>query len=256
MENLKEEDGIEPLRWALHGGPGTGKSHALRVLRTELFDGSLEWEQGVQYQVVAFQAVMAEQLAGETIHHAVGLNKHGDESGISLQRAAELTAGATCWRWLLVDELSMVSAELLARLEQRCRELVRDACKQKYSPCRAVARPFGGLNVILAGDMWQLEPPRGTFSGALPMEFLRSAKRSMKLPHAAYGQKLIQVVTELAQCERTQDEWRKEAQDEFRYGRLSVTSHAFLHGRPTVVPGSWQNGCASCGNPACQKNGG
>ena len=126
-------------------------AHTLRVVREELFDQVLGWQQGVQYQVVAFQAVMADQLAGETIHHAVGLNKHGEETGVSLQRMAELLAGATRWRWLLVDEISMVSAELLARLELRCRELVRDACKEKYGPNSNAARPFGGLNVKQSG---------------------------------------------------------------------------------------------------------
>ena len=189
-EQLRQVGKTDPLRWALHGGPGTGKSHTLRVVREELFDQVLGWQQGVQYKVVAFQAVMADQLAGDTIHHAVGLNKHGDETGVSLQRMAELLAGATRWRWLLLDEISMVSAELLARFELRCRELVRDACKEKYGPHSNAARPFGGVNVILAGDMWQLEPPRGTFLGAIPAEMLRRRGQKTKLPHAAYGRGL------------------------------------------------------------------
>ena len=233
-EQLRQVDKTDPLRWALHGGPGIGKSHTLRVVREELFDQVLGWQQGVQNQVVAFQAVMADQLAGETIHHAVGLNKHGEETGVSLQ--------------------------LLARLELRCRELVRDACKEKYGPNSNAARPFGGLNVILVGDMWQLEPPRGTFLGAIPAEMLRRRGQKTKLPHAAYGQRLVwggptegvQGVTELVRCERTQDAWLKEVQDQFRHGRLTAVTHAFLHGKATAVPGSWHNGHASCGSRTCE----
>ena len=27
----------EPLRWCVHGGPGTGKSHVIKILKEELF---------------------------------------------------------------------------------------------------------------------------------------------------------------------------------------------------------------------------
>ena len=48
----------EPLRWCVHGGPGTGKSHAIKLIK-ELFTPVLTWDMGVQFQVVALQAVMA-----------------------------------------------------------------------------------------------------------------------------------------------------------------------------------------------------
>ena len=47
----------------------------------------------------------------------------------------------------------------------------------------------------------------------------------------------LQRVAELIQCERAQDEWLKSVQDTFRIGRLSMDSHALLHGKPTLVPG-------------------
>ena len=34
----------EPLRWALHGGPGTGKSYTLNLVRKELFEEILGWQ--------------------------------------------------------------------------------------------------------------------------------------------------------------------------------------------------------------------
>ena len=39
QEILSENAGVlEPLRWAVHGGPGTGKSYVLNRLRKELFE--------------------------------------------------------------------------------------------------------------------------------------------------------------------------------------------------------------------------
>ena len=128
QEILSENPGVlEPLRWAVHGGPGTGKSYVLNRLRKELFEDILGWKQGDEFQVVTLQAVMANDLKGDTIHHAFGLNWQGlGDERISGHKLLELSAKALRWRWLIIDEISMVSAELLARLELRCRELVRD----------------------------------------------------------------------------------------------------------------------------------
>ena len=250
----------EPLRWALHGGPGTGKSYTLNLMRKELFEGVLGWRQGSEFQIVTLQAVMANDLDGDTIHHAFGLNwQGGGDERISGHKLLELSAKAIAWRWLILDEISMVSAELLARLELRCRELVRDLSDSKYAQDSALVRPFGGLNVILAGDLWQLPPPRGTFLGDVPWEMLTHGK-SKKVAHAARGQQLVwgappdgvHGITELVQCERTHDVWLQKLQGELRSGKLSEANHAFLHGRDTCVPGSWNGEWLECGNGACQ----
>ena len=238
----------EPLRWALHGGPGTGKSHTLKLIREELFEQIAGWTRGSQYQIVTLQAVMANDLDGDTIHHALGLNwQSASDDKISGSKFLDLSAKAVQWRWLIVDEISMVSAELLARLDLRCRELVRDLAQSKYARGSAHARPFGGLNVILAGDLWQLPPPRGTFLGEVPWEMLTSGK-SRKVAHTVHGQELVwgslgeksvvQGLTELVQCERTRDVWLQHLQKQIREGRLAADSHAFLHGHDTSVPGT------------------
>ena len=63
----------EPLRWLMHGGPGTGESHVLKIFRTRLFEDLLHWNIGVHFQIVALQVVMAELLAGDTSHRACGI---------------------------------------------------------------------------------------------------------------------------------------------------------------------------------------
>ena len=163
------EINTEALRWALHGGPGTGKSYVLNLLRCELFEHCLGWRQGVEFQVVAFQAVNAEPLDGETIHKALGSAWHGNDHIIDAQRILDLAKQAVQWRWLLIDEISMVSAEMLARLEARCRQLIMDLSATKYAKQSTYwVAPFGGLNVIFSGGLWQLPPPRGAFLGQIP----------------------------------------------------------------------------------------
>ena len=31
-------DDFHPLRWSLHGGPGTGKYHVITIIKTEVFE--------------------------------------------------------------------------------------------------------------------------------------------------------------------------------------------------------------------------
>ena len=50
------------------------KPHVLKIIKQELFEKVLKWELGTEFQVVAFQAVMAGLLDGDTIHHALGLS--------------------------------------------------------------------------------------------------------------------------------------------------------------------------------------
>ena len=113
----------------------------------------------------------------------------------------------------------MVSAELLARLELRCRELIRDISARKFASNRGDARCFGGLKASASlGDLWQLPPPRGTFLGEVPWELNKRQSSNKKLAQTIHGQELIwgyggqgiQGMTELVQCERTQDEWLQE----------------------------------------------
>jgi len=68
----------------------------------------LGWHHGVDFQIVSFQAVMAELLEGDTIHHALGLDWSGDRTQ-SLARAMECAGRSLQWRWLILDEFSMVS---------------------------------------------------------------------------------------------------------------------------------------------------
>ena len=96
--NGKTAVDTEPLRWVLHGGPGTGKSYTLRLLREHLFERTMGWKHGVHFQIVSFQAVMAELLSGDTIHHALGL-----EQGLRLQYITFVGPGTSCSAVALAD---------------------------------------------------------------------------------------------------------------------------------------------------------
>ena len=146
-------DAGEPLRWLLHGGPGTGKSHVIKIIKERLFQNVLKWDMGVNFQIVALQAVMADLLGGDTIHHACGIpafKKRNECHGDDIGRHMDVAKKVLQWRWLIIDEISMVSAKLLAEVDVKLRSVIRDIGTQKVSHGRA--RPFGGLNVLCSGD--------------------------------------------------------------------------------------------------------
>ena len=45
----------------------------------------------------------------------------------------------------------------------------------------------------------------------------------------------------------------QEVQLEMREGKLSSSNHAFLHGSPTTVCGTWLNNKCHCGNSSCDE---
>ena len=62
----------------------------------------------------------------------------------------------------------------------------------------------------------------------------------------------LQGVFELHECERCDDPWLMEVQEEIRHGALSEDNFNFLHGLPTAVPGSYVGSKAMCENSRCQ----
>ena len=118
----------EPLRYLMHGGPGVGKSHVIKKIR-DFFSVVMGWEVGVEYNLAALQAIMAIQIGGETLHHVAGINPF--QAGVDVGQGAHVKAEAVAkrllpLRWLVVDEVSMVSANLLAQVDMKLRGAIRE----------------------------------------------------------------------------------------------------------------------------------
>ena len=113
--NRVNEDPQEPLFDLIHGLPGTGKSRVIAWLR-EIMERGLGWTHGVQFVYLAFQNAMAAQINGFTIHHWSGIlarNLEGEGTGDAHKQSIKCQA----LRVILIDEISMISAELLGTLQ-------------------------------------------------------------------------------------------------------------------------------------------
>ena len=117
----------------------------------------MKWNIGVEFQAVAFQAVMADLLGGDTIHNAMNIRIFGTQNKTTNRRdgGAESQAIVTMkallqLRWLIIDEISMVSARLLADKDLKLRSYVRSADPFARNG-KNVLRPLAGVNVLFSG---------------------------------------------------------------------------------------------------------
>ena len=116
-------------------------------------------------------------------------------------------------------------------------------------------RIFGGYNVIMFGDLYQIPPIPSSDSLALPPAAKKSelAKQVLGL-FWSEDSNAINFFKELQVQKRFDDPWYGALLNECRYGNLSDESYNFLHGLPTEHAGSWQqDGTLTCGNAQCEK---
>ena len=115
----------------------------------------------MQFVFLAFQNSMAALIDGLTIHHWAGIPVHAEAGSVGTKNTAKLSTLCQSLRFIFIDEVSMVSAKLFAQLSRIVQKVVRVRSGYKRRPDGS-ERPFGGINVILLGDWWQLRPVAGT----------------------------------------------------------------------------------------------
>jgi len=205
------------------GGAGTGKSFLLRQL-LQVLDGSCT-------AVTASTALAASQLGGITLHKWAAVGR-GEGSVVDL--AAELKGRREALaRWrrtrtLVIDEISMVDGDLFEKLEILSRAI------------RGSDLPFGGLQLILAGDFLQLPPVQRTEGGGSLGFNEREAPTRFCFEVRAW-QKAVKRTFELTEVFRQKgDADFCRVLNEIRFGELSEESVRML--APRLVAGTGSAG--------------
>lgn len=127
----------------LTGEPGSGKTYTLNK-----FIAYCKSE-GIGVGVTASTGIAATHIGGMTIHSWSGIGIHDEinESHIQrMQTRKPLQARFKKTRVLIIDEISMLDGVRLNMVNLVCQALKNNT------------KPFGGLQVILCGDLFQLPP--------------------------------------------------------------------------------------------------
>lgn len=130
----------------LTGEPGAGKTYVLNQY--------IEWLEDcdIPVAVTASTGIAATHIGGMTIHSWSGIGAHDTLSAYELDRIAskeKTVKRVSKAKVLVVDEISMLDGRVLEMVETVCRTI------------RGNSEPFGGLQVILVGDFFQLPPIAG-----------------------------------------------------------------------------------------------
>lgn len=159
---MKQQEALAILKTGasvfLTGQPGAGKTHTIRAYIAYLR------EHGIEPAITASTGIAATHIHGMTIHawSGVGVRQILSEYDLDILGTQEyLVKRITGTKVLIIDEVSMLSGELLAMVDIVCRTL------------RGSAEPFGGMQVVFVGDFFQLPPVvrehTATFAFASPV---------------------------------------------------------------------------------------
>lgn len=119
------------------GPAGSGKSYVVNTIR-KLY--------GRAVSTTSTTGVSAIQLSGKTIHSWAGIGL-GKDKVEKMVKDIKKTKAHSRWKYtkmLIIDEISMLSPELFDKLSEIGKQI------------RGIDKPFGGIQLILAGDFLQL----------------------------------------------------------------------------------------------------
>ena len=144
---MTQKEALEILKLGhnvfLTGAAGSGKTHCLRSF--------IAWlkEHSIPHAVTASTGIAATHLEGMTIHSWSGLGIRDaldDYDCDALIQKPNLNKRWNNTRVLIIDEVSMLHHYRLDMLDLLAREM------------RGSEHPFGGIQVVLSGDFFQLPP--------------------------------------------------------------------------------------------------
>jgi ATP-dependent exoDNAse (exonuclease V) alpha subunit len=125
------------------GEPGSGKTHTINQYVAYLR------ARGIEPAVTASTGIAATHIHGMTIHSWSGIGikttlGRSDLDAIALNKP--IVKRVRRANVLIIDEVSMLSPETLSMVDAVCREI------------KEGSEPFGGIQIVLVGDFFQLPP--------------------------------------------------------------------------------------------------
>ena len=137
---------------ALHGGAGTGKSTVINAI-SESLRRILTMRSGEDFEkpvlcLMAPTGKAAYNIGGETIHRAlfVPASQRLEYKALKWDVLNTIRSKFHGISWIIIDEFSMVGKRMINFINLRMQEIF------------GTQQLFGGINVLLVGDLHQLQP--------------------------------------------------------------------------------------------------
>ena len=204
---------------------------------------------------------MADNIGGATLHSFFQI-PFKDRRGLTINSAqaddnwnAKLTK-MSLLQFICVDEVEAAGVDLLGKAEHEVRLHTRRPAVFRYPQSedgitKAVPRAWGGVNLILIGDWWQLQPTGGIAIMSHPLSHSvqnsSAAQATMAslwcqpsdvsdlnaahymLQEWAPKERVLELSTNIRSGE---DEWWNEVLEQCRRGELSEDNYDWIHGFP------------------------
>lgn len=153
IENHFNRQETTPLHLFITGGAGTGKSYLTKLIigYLQLFTSNVLGSNPVI--VCAPTGTAAHIIGGSTIHSALAIpvSEFNEYLPLSSYMLSKLRNRYVNVHSMIIDEVSMVSDTMLTYISRRLSDIKHNSS------------PFGGLNVFVIGDLFQLRPVRASF---------------------------------------------------------------------------------------------
>ncbi|GAA5945450.1 hypothetical protein JCM3775_006781 [Rhodotorula graminis] len=189
------------------GSAGTGKSVLLREIIASLkrkYRGNTD-----AVAVTASTGMAACNIGGTTIHSfgGIGLGAGTAEQLVSnIRKNKQAVARWQRCKVLVIDEVSMVDGFLFDKLAK-----IAEAIKKNTKSRSAIPKPFGGIQLVVTGDFFQLPPVTKGTTPTFAFE-------------ADAWKRCIDHTVNLTQVFRQKDTEFIDMLNEMRFGRLSSAS--------------------------------
>ena len=143
-----------PLNLYVSGFGGTGKSYLIKALQGYLWVQKNLFDESTDIALTAPTGLAAANVGGQTLHSLFSLPvEHGEKlpkySALKKNSMQQTRTVLKDLALLVIDEISMVSAEMLMSINLRLQEIF------------GADELFGGKTVIVFGDLLQLPPVHG-----------------------------------------------------------------------------------------------
>ena len=167
-----EEEHAPPSILMLHGGAGTGKSTLLNAI--------LDYAEFNKVHTLrsAFNSINALHIRGDTTSSLLHLKGNDSKwlQGLTTNELEQFQQNTANTLLIVVDELSNQAPWHLAKLSKACQQ------------ARGNDQPFGGIPVILCGDLMQLEPVEAGLS--LPAAIIQMCENRWSKPSTKHLERM------------------------------------------------------------------